>query len=265
MNWNRRSNRTPEKETNVLGIAVGENREIEWAEVVRRNEAGTWCTKDGGSIEEDPQWWTGFETPDPDTDEHDPWYVVEWIGGNCPVQAEGTCTGGRRFYFRGRHDSLQMTVSLKPAEGDYLDWGTNDEDAWYYEQDYAAVPYAGWIGHDTARAFIEWSIRKFVADVLMMDNEEPSEETLRIRKRQQESKTPWRPLSVPPREKVEVVLGCYGAKDMSAGRHDPALAPEPWRDMDGNPLDPTRFECWRAIDTPPGESVFKRAGRTNKR
>ena len=113
------------------------------------------------------------EVPDPEEgttadDLPNPTYDVDWMSGNCPVQAEGSCCGGRRFYFRARGEELQITITRMPlSEGDFLNWPVPEEGRWYYAQDYALWPAAGWIDHPTAHAFIAWAVRKFHGDVLL--------------------------------------------------------------------------------------------------
>ena len=65
--------------------------------------------------------------------------VFEWIGGNCPVQAEGTFDGVP-FYFRARGTSVTCEVGTEfwCWDGPVYDW-----------------PHAGWISEDTARAYID--------------------------------------------------------------------------------------------------------------
>lgn len=69
----------------------------------------------------------------------------KWIGGKCPVQAEGTI-GGKEFYFRARGDSWRLNIG-----GDVV---MNPE--WAYGEDYGDGPYdAGWMTEEEALAFIE--------------------------------------------------------------------------------------------------------------
>ncbi len=70
--------------------------------------------------------------------------VIDCLGGNCPVQAEGTIDG-LPFYFRARGDRWTMGIGddvvLAPA--------------WFYEEPYGDGPFAaGWMDEDEARAFI---------------------------------------------------------------------------------------------------------------
>lgn len=76
--------------------------------------------------------------------------ALDWLGGNCPVQAEGYIDG-KRFYFRarGEHWSLEIHPT---ADGQYLDWP--DEGQWRHEETYGTWPEAGWMPEDMARAMI---------------------------------------------------------------------------------------------------------------
>lgn len=50
--------------------------------------------------------------------------LVETLGGNCPVQAEGTIND-HPFYFRGRHE--QVSLSIAGPSGDVF-----GSDAWVH-------------------------------------------------------------------------------------------------------------------------------------
>lgn len=70
---------------------------------------------------------------------------VDWIGGNCPVQAEGLVLG-KPFYFRARGDSWSMGIG-----GD--DPCVNPE--WFRQEIWGVWPDAGWMLEDEARRLIE--------------------------------------------------------------------------------------------------------------
>lgn len=72
--------------------------------------------------------------------------VIESIGGNCPVQAEGMI-GEKHFYFRSRGAAWQFHVADDEA-------GIFESGEWIYEEDYGEWPDAGWITEEEARAFI---------------------------------------------------------------------------------------------------------------
>ena len=73
------------------------------------------------------------------------WLDCRWIGGNCPVQAEGFIDG-KEFYFRARGESWRMNIG-----GDVV-----LDPEWTYEEDYGDLPFAaGWMTKDEAWAFIK--------------------------------------------------------------------------------------------------------------
>lgn len=76
-------------------------------------------------------------------DDGGPDVAIDSIGGNCPVQAEGTING-LRFYFRSRGE--HWSVEVHPtASGPYLDW-PDDGAEWVYEEEYGDGPFdAGWM------------------------------------------------------------------------------------------------------------------------
>lgn len=79
---------------------------------------------------------------------------INQIGGNCPVQAEGTIDG-EPFYFRARGQRWSIGIG-----GD-----TVMKPDWYYEQPYGEQQFdAGWMSVDEARAFIVGAARAFHQD-----------------------------------------------------------------------------------------------------
>lgn len=76
---------------------------------------------------------------------------IDQIGGNCPVQAEGTIDG-RQFYFRARGMYWSLEIGAKD-DAPYEKW---DCGSWCFSEKYSDDQYAaGWMTHDEARAFIE--------------------------------------------------------------------------------------------------------------
>lgn len=69
---------------------------------------------------------------------------IDWLGGNCPVQAEGH-VDGKPFYFRARGDHWALNIGG-------ADVVLNPD--WRHEEDYGEWPQAGWMTEDEARAFI---------------------------------------------------------------------------------------------------------------
>ena len=78
--------------------------------------------------------------------------VIACLGGNCPVQAEGTIDG-KPFYFRSRGEHWSMSIGGE-------DVVSNPE--WRHEEEYGDGPFeAGWITEDEAREFMEKSAGRF--------------------------------------------------------------------------------------------------------
>jgi hypothetical protein len=76
--------------------------------------------------------------------------VITWLGGNCPVQAEGT-VDGKPFYFRARGEHWSMGIGGEPV-------GAPE---WEYEEAYGEWPAAGWMSTDEARAFIAQAVELY--------------------------------------------------------------------------------------------------------
>jgi hypothetical protein len=73
---------------------------------------------------------------------------IDWIGGACPVQAEGT-VDDRQFYFRARHSEWRLDIATDAS-------GPHGKTAWSYGEVYGEGPYdAGWMTEDEARALID--------------------------------------------------------------------------------------------------------------
>lgn len=78
---------------------------------------------------------------------------IEWLGGNCPVQAEGAING-LPFYFRARGCRWTMEIAASAQTPlQYLYDG--DGENWFHEEKWGEGPYdAGWMPEDTAREMI---------------------------------------------------------------------------------------------------------------
>jgi hypothetical protein len=80
--------------------------------------------------------------------------VIDWIGGNCPVQGEGTICG-KEFYFRARGEGWSFGVGgdvvLDPEWSREGTWGDGPFDA-------------GWMSEDDARQIIERCAAEFIAE-----------------------------------------------------------------------------------------------------
>lgn len=80
---------------------------------------------------------------------------IDQIGGNCPVQAEGTIVG-QPSYFRARGEHWSIGIG-----GDIV--GHPD---WYYEEKYPGGKFAaGWMTEAEARAFIGQAAKRYLMDV----------------------------------------------------------------------------------------------------
>lgn len=88
--------------------------------------------------------------------------VIEWIGGNCPVQAEGRIRG-RKFYFRARGDRWSIGIGGKDV--------VCDPD-WYMEEKYGTWPEAGWMTQDEAVIFIEKAAKKYISENIKTNHTE---------------------------------------------------------------------------------------------
>lgn len=80
--------------------------------------------------------------------------TLDHIGGNCPVQAEGT-VDGQAFYSRARGDAWELWI------GQAADWWT--ERAWSIEREYGKWPDAGWMARHEALGFIVEGIEAYRA------------------------------------------------------------------------------------------------------
>ena len=80
---------------------------------------------------------------------------IDWLGGYCPVQAEGTIDG-HPFYFRARGSAWALQVGgadpvIAPA--------------FVYREDWPGGPFdAGWMSEDDAMRMIEKGAQKFRND-----------------------------------------------------------------------------------------------------
>ena len=80
--------------------------------------------------------------------------TMDTIGGNCPVQAEGT-VDGKAFYFRARGSRWTFTVAPTQAE-------MFDAPVYHLEQPYGEGPYdAGWMPRHEALGFITAAIERY--------------------------------------------------------------------------------------------------------
>jgi hypothetical protein len=80
-------------------------------------------------------------------------FKIDFIGGNCPVQAEGVIDG-QDFYFRARGSKWSMSIGGR-------DIILNPK--WYYEEPYREEGSfdAGWMTESEAFGFICFAIEMF--------------------------------------------------------------------------------------------------------
>lgn len=85
-----------------------------------------------------------------------PTIVIDFLGGNCPVQAEGT-VDGQPFYFRARGDHWSMSIGGSDVVG---------KPDWYYDEPYETWPDAGWMSIKEAEAFLHRAASAWVSRIL---------------------------------------------------------------------------------------------------
>jgi hypothetical protein len=91
----------------------------------------------------------------------EPDIIIDYLGGNCPVQAEGTING-RRFYFRARWEHWSLEIAPEGVTGSYGEW-PDAAAAWSHEEPWGKGPfYAGWMSKEDARKMIAKGARLFV-------------------------------------------------------------------------------------------------------
>ena len=81
-------------------------------------------------------------------------YVIDTIGGNCPVQAEGRIGGRTQFYFRARGERWSMSIGGRDVIG---------KPKWYYSEPFGKWPDAGWMEIEQAEALIDKAIKLYWA------------------------------------------------------------------------------------------------------
>jgi hypothetical protein len=82
---------------------------------------------------------------------------IDWLGGNAPVQGEGT-VAGRPFYFRARGQRWSFAVTEEPGADPASIWSVEDAmgSGFYMEGEYGERPFeASWMPEEDARRIIE--------------------------------------------------------------------------------------------------------------
>jgi hypothetical protein len=78
---------------------------------------------------------------------------IDWIGGNCPVQSEGT-VDGKPYYFRARGEHWSMGIGGDPV----------GEPEWYWREKYSDDDFvAGWMTEEEAVHFINQAAADYAA------------------------------------------------------------------------------------------------------
>ena len=78
---------------------------------------------------------------------------IELMGGNCPVQAEGT-VGGKEFYFRARGCHWRLCIGGADPVG---------SPEWEHAEWYGQWPDAGWMTEEEAEAFLRAAAARYLA------------------------------------------------------------------------------------------------------
>lgn len=83
---------------------------------------------------------------------------IEYLDGNCPVQAEGT-VNGVPFVFKARGERWRLAIGEDPVAV-----SRGEKEGWYREADWGDKPFAaGWMPREEARAIIERCAADYMA------------------------------------------------------------------------------------------------------
>jgi len=88
----------------------------------------------------------------PATELHVPDYDLEYLGGNCPVQAEGTINE-IPFYYRARGDRWSLSIGADPIRAP----------EWTHVEICGAAYEAGWMEEDEAKDHLEKALALYAA------------------------------------------------------------------------------------------------------
>jgi hypothetical protein len=79
---------------------------------------------------------------------------IETIGGNCPVQADGTIAG-KPFYFRARGERWSIGIGGDPI----------GDPEWFYGEPYGTEEYAAsWMPVEEAEGFIHAAAARYLRE-----------------------------------------------------------------------------------------------------
>jgi hypothetical protein len=96
---------------------------------------------------------------------------IEMIGGNCPLQAEGTIDGVP-FYFRARGRRWAMSIGQDPVG--ILSTIETKPGEWFAECTWGAERFAaGWMPEDEAKRLIEWCAGEYAPNAASRSLELP--------------------------------------------------------------------------------------------
>ena len=86
--------------------------------------------------------------------------VIDNLGGNCPVQGEGTVLGVP-FYFRARHEEWSMGIGEDPVAVTRA----QIEEIWYKSEEWGDGEFsAGWMDREDAFAIIRRCAAEYIAE-----------------------------------------------------------------------------------------------------
>jgi hypothetical protein len=103
---------------------------------------------------------------------------IEFIGGNCPVQAECTICG-KPFYFRARGSRWTMGIGDDPVSIPHrVEIGSDGKpvhvyDEWFVDCTWGKWPDAGWMPEDEAKRLIEWCAGEYARNAASRSLEAP--------------------------------------------------------------------------------------------
>lgn len=81
----------------------------------------------------------------------EPVVVIDWLGGNCPVQAEGTVMG-KRSHFRARGEQWSLAIGGEDLCG---------EAEWEHRERFGEWPDAGWMTPEQAETFLREAAARY--------------------------------------------------------------------------------------------------------
>ncbi len=83
-------------------------------------------------------------------------YEIDSIGGNCPVQAEGT-VGDEKWYFHARGDQWAIGIHEIDPVGAICEGPGH-----CISEDYGKWPQAGWMSEEKAKQIIDTNLKLYI-------------------------------------------------------------------------------------------------------